>query len=65
MNSLEGWHTGDIVLTGDFNCEIPEVQAAMKPGVNYHLGGEVLKPYNSENRVQQRFRDGWSGLQVI
>lgn len=34
-------------------------------GVHLGYNHDVIPAYNTENRVQKRERDGWSGIQVI
>lgn len=60
-----------ILLSGDFNHEITEIMTALRennPNLKYihdHGEGQKSTQYNTENRVQRRFRGGHHGTSVI
>ena len=53
-----------MILTGDFNQDIVQVHEMIAGRLGL---AEEKRSYNfnTENRVQKRERDGWSGIQVI
>ncbi|TNV77134.1 hypothetical protein FGO68_gene7163 [Halteria grandinella] len=57
----------NVVLTGDFNTELDELDGQMK-GMGFPFVGplEEYSPlHNTENRIQERQRDGHSGMAVV
>ena len=53
-------------MTGDFNHEILEIHKLFEENdLNLKYIHEKIPLYNTENRVQKRERDGWSGIQVV
>jgi hypothetical protein len=53
------------VITGDFNTDISEVEGILKDKLQMTYAFEGEKPYDSENRLQYRNRDGHVGMDVI
>jgi hypothetical protein len=55
----------NLVVSGDFNTEISEVDQSLSENLNLQYVYEGETPFNSENRVQYRNRDGQHGMDVI
>ena len=52
-----------LILGGDFNNELKDVIVLIKENsLPFTSLEECFPTYNSENRVQKRERDGWSGV---
>ena len=68
LKAQEFWKQSyPVILGGDFNTDIEEVQENLGETLKNELKYIHTKEtkYNTENRVQRRERDGWSGVQVI
>ena len=55
----------NIILSGDFNTDIDEVQEFVNTNLGLTYTFEKGANYNTENRLQYRNRDGQQGMDVI